>query len=152
MKKLGKLNTRQINHLLKNQAWGRLGCHCDGVTYVVPVNYVYDGGSIYCHSGEGMKVKMMRKNPEVCFEVEAIDNIVNWQSVIAWGRFEELTDMCQKQEVMQKLIDSIMPLTTGNTAHPSHGITAAASDIGTKIDLVLYKIVLKEKTGRFEKR
>ena len=32
----------------------------------------------------------MRANPFVCFEVEDIDDLANWHSVIAWGVFEEL--------------------------------------------------------------
>lgn len=148
---LGKLSDEQIENVLKNQAWGRIGCHADNMTYVVPINYIYDGANIYAHSGEGMKITMMRKNPEVCFEVDIIRNTNNWQSVIAWGTFEEITDIREKEEVMQKLIDRIMPLMNSETAHPSHGITARDSDIGTIIELVLYKIHLKWKTGRYEK-
>ena len=33
---------------------------------------------------------MMRENPWVCVEVDHMDNLANWRSVIAWGRFEEL--------------------------------------------------------------
>lgn len=149
---LGKLNDQQIEELLYKQVWGRIGCHLDGITYVVPINYVYDGVNIYAHAGPGMKINMMRKNPQVCFEVDDIKSVVNWQSVIAWGRFEEIIDMYEKENVMQKLTDKIMPLTNSETAHPSHAITADASDIGTTIELVLYKITLNQKTGRFEKR
>ena len=142
----------KLRKLLKSQVFGRIGCHSDGITYVVPVNYFYDGKDIYAHSGEGMKINMMRKNPEVCFEVEAVQNIFNWQSVIVWGRFEELTDIHEKEKVMQKLSDRIMSLTNNKKAHPSHGITDNESDVGTVTQLVLYKIILKKKTGRYEKR
>lgn len=147
---LGKLNDQEIEDLLKSQAWGRIGCHSDGVTYVVPVNYIYDGTNIYAHSDEGMKVTMMRKNPEVCFEVDIIQNIVNWKSVIAWGRFEEITDINEKEEITRELINSITPLLS-DKGHPSHGITERESDIGTFIQLILYKINLRWKTGRYEK-
>ena len=63
---LRELNDTQIEDLLKSQLIGRIGCHSDGVTYVVPVNYVYDGINIYCHSAKGMKIDLMQKNPEVC--------------------------------------------------------------------------------------
>jgi nitroimidazol reductase NimA-like FMN-containing flavoprotein (pyridoxamine 5'-phosphate oxidase superfamily) len=148
---LGKLDDSQIEELIKSQAWGRIGCHAEGVTYVVPVNYAYDGANIYAHSDEGMKINMMRKNPEVCFEIDVIENITNWQSVIAWGRFEEITDIDEQQETMQKLINHIVPL-IGGSGHPSHGITERESDIGTFINPVVYKIHLRWKTGRFEKR
>jgi len=51
-----------------------------------------------------MKIDMMRKNPEVCFQTDMIENLSDWESVIAWGRFEEITDLLEKQLAMQKVI------------------------------------------------
>ena len=42
---------------------------------------------------EGKKIEMMRKNPEVCFQVDAIADLLNWESVICWGKFEEIVDI-----------------------------------------------------------
>jgi len=39
----------------------------------------------------------------------------------------------------------------GETAQPSHGFTSDASEVGFELELILYKIVLSKKTGRFEK-
>src|ERR1700712_5959754 len=118
---LGELNERQIETLLKELPVGRIGCHADGITYIVPVNYVYDGANIYAHSAKGMKIDMMRKNPEVCFQVDAITDLQNWESVICWGKFEEITDMLEREKAMQKIINKTMPLMCGEDAHPSHG-------------------------------
>lgn len=146
---LGELNDVQIEGLLKDQLIGRIGCHSDGVTYVVPVNFLYDGPNIYAHSGNGMKIAMMRKNPDVCFEVDHIKSVINWQSVIVWGKFEEILDLDEKQETLQRLINRVVPFLT-DAGHPSHGITANESDIGDDIELVIYKIIVSKKTGRFE--
>jgi nitroimidazol reductase NimA-like FMN-containing flavoprotein (pyridoxamine 5'-phosphate oxidase superfamily) len=148
---LGELSEIQIENLLKRQVTGRIACHADGTTYIVPVNYIYNGSYIYGHSAFGKKIEMMRKNPEVCFEVDEIKSIFNWQSVVAWGHFEEITDMDEKQQAMQGLIHRIMPLVDRPTSHPSHGITDNENDIGTKIELIVYKITLGKKTGRFER-
>ncbi len=147
---LGELNEVQIESLLKQQVIGRLACHADGITYIVPINYVYDGENIYSHSAEGKKIEMMRKNPEVCFEVDEIENVFKWKSAIVWGRFEEITDLDEKQQAMQGIIHRIMPFANNPTDHPSHGITANEYDIGTSVDLIVYKIVITKKTGRFE--
>lgn len=147
---LGELTAVQIEDLLKKQVTGRLACHANGVTYIVPVNYVYSGGYIYSHSAMGKKIKMMRKNPKVCFEADDIKSIFCWKSVIAWGRYEEITDLDEQQQAMQGLIHRIMPLVTTPSGHPSHGITENENDIGTHIDLIVYKIKLDKKTGRFE--
>jgi nitroimidazol reductase NimA-like FMN-containing flavoprotein (pyridoxamine 5'-phosphate oxidase superfamily) len=82
---LGELDDRQIDHLLRSETVGRIGCHANGQTYIVPLTYVYDGQYLYGHTGAGMKVQMMRANPKVCFEVERMQDMANWQSVIVWG-------------------------------------------------------------------
>ncbi|CAN5443683.1 hypothetical protein BH09BAC6_BH09BAC6_32530 [soil metagenome] len=149
---LGKLDNSKIEALLKSQVIGRIGCCDDGVCYIVPVNYVYDGKYIFAHSAKGMKLEMLRNNPDLCFEVDHITDIVNWESVIAWGVFEEITDLDEQQEAMQQLTNRISPFLTSKTAHPSHGITAHDSDIGNEVELVVYKINLTKKTGRFERQ
>jgi nitroimidazol reductase NimA-like FMN-containing flavoprotein (pyridoxamine 5'-phosphate oxidase superfamily) len=147
---LGVLSENEIEDVLKQQAIGRIGCHADGITYVVPINYVYKDGYVYGHSAEGKKIDMLRSNPQVCFQVDDIESITQWKSVITWGVYEEITDGKEMQKAMQEIIRHIMPRINDNNAHPSHGITESESDIGTSVDLILYKILLNKKTGRFE--
>jgi uncharacterized protein len=149
---LRTLNDTQIEALLKDQLIGRIGCHSAGITYIVPVNYVYDGTNVYCHSAKGMKIDMMRENPEVCFEVDNIKDITNWQSVIAWGKFEEITDLDEKQQVLQKLTDRVTPYIIDDSVTREHGFVDKESDIGTTVELIMYKIIVHKKTGRFEDR
>lgn len=147
---LGELDEKQIDELLKRQITGRLGCHADGVTYVVPINYFYKNGIVYAHSGPGRKIDMMRKNPQVCFQVDEMESIFRWKSVITWGVFEEITQVDEQQQAMQGIIHRIMPFVESPAGHPSHGITPNESDIGTQIDVIVYRIRLVTKTGRFE--
>lgn len=150
---LGELNLDAQEDLLNTQSLGRIGCHADGVTYIVPVHYIYEAPYIYAHSARGLKIELMRKNPEVCFEVDQIRDFFNWQSVICWGTFEEITEMGASVRAMEKIIDRIEPyLAKTEDAHPSHGIADQASEIGTTKELVLYRIKLNKKSGRFEQR
>lgn len=142
---LTKLNDKEIEDVLNKQHIGRLGCHADGRTYIVPLNYIYRNGAIYAHSAPGMKIEMMRKNPMACFEVDEIKDTFRWRSVIAWGKFEEIVDPDKKQQAMQGLIHTLMPLTSLADEHPSHGI----SDHDPS-EVIVFKIVLAEKTGRME--
>jgi nitroimidazol reductase NimA-like FMN-containing flavoprotein (pyridoxamine 5'-phosphate oxidase superfamily) len=148
---LGHLTEIEIENLLTQQVTGRLACYADGQLYLVPINYVYKDSCIYGHSAVGKKIGMMRKNPEVCFEVDDIETVFKWKSVIAWGRYEEITDLDEQQQIMQSLIHRIMPLSDDASDHPSHGITESDSDVGDTVELVVYKINLTEITGRFEK-
>ena len=87
---LGQLNDTQIQNILSSQAVGRLACTDGKQPYIVPVTYTYDGKYIYGQTNEGTKLKMLRKNPNVCFEVDMMTDMRNWQSVIVFGKFEEL--------------------------------------------------------------
>lgn len=147
---LGKLNEQEVERLMKEQVVGRIACQSKGEIYLVPINYVYRDGCVYGHSGEGKKIRMMRENPKVCFEVDEIRSIFQWKSVIAKGTYEEISDVEEKQQAMQGIIHRIMPLVTKPDGHPSHGITEKDSDVGTSVELVVYRIRLEEVTGRFE--
>lgn len=148
---LGHLTETEIEAVLQTNVIGRIGCYGGNRVYVVPVTYVYQDGYIMGHTGDGMKVEYLRSNPNCCFEVDHMENMANWQSVIAWGTFEELQGEAA-QGVMQLLMQKLMPLITSQTSMPSHGVqqTHRADTHGVKA--VVYRIKLHEKTGRFEKR
>ena len=147
---LGTLTEQQIEKLLNQQLTGRIGVHADGETYIVPINYVYRDGCVYAHSGPGKKMDMLEKNPQVCFQVDDIRALTNWESVIAWGTFKKIVDRKEMNRAMMALISHVMPAMDNFDGNPSHGITDDESDIGSKFDLILYKIRLDKKTGRFE--
>jgi nitroimidazol reductase NimA-like FMN-containing flavoprotein (pyridoxamine 5'-phosphate oxidase superfamily) len=150
---LGELDSDQIERILGGEVVGRIGCHDAGRPYVVPVTYVYDGVAVYGHSTEGQKLHMMRTNPFVCFEVEQINDLANWRSVIAWGVFEELAGK-DEQHALQLLIDRLTPLLPSATAHPgpdAHDAERHARE-PTGRTPIFYRITLSEKTGRFETR
>lgn len=148
---LGELTTNQIETVLYCEVVGRIGCHADDTTYVVPITYAYDGQYIYGHTSEGMKIDLMRKNAQVCFEVDAMENMSNWRSVIAWGTYEELKTAKERNAGMQILIDRIMPFLTGETT-VSHAMIDVHAKYTEAMKGVVYRIKLTKKTGRYEKR
>jgi nitroimidazol reductase NimA-like FMN-containing flavoprotein (pyridoxamine 5'-phosphate oxidase superfamily) len=150
---LGMLNAAQIDQVLRSEVVGHLGCHGDGKIYVAPMSYVFDGEYIYGHAAEGMKLRMMRANPQVCFQVDHIENLANWVSVIAWGEFEEVADEDAKS-AMQVFLDRMEPILASETALSPHRSPAVG---GPAIDMkgdvaIFFRIRLTERTGRFEKR
>ena len=147
---LGTLNTIEIEEVLANHYVGHLGCHADDVTYVVPISYVYDGQYIFGHTEEGMKITMMRKNPKVCFELEDLEDLSNWKSVIAWGEYEELNTAAERQQALDLLYTRPLPYIFGKTSRFSPQWPFAPND-KTNIKGIVYRIKLKEKTGRFER-
>ncbi|TDH28543.1 pyridoxamine 5'-phosphate oxidase family protein [Segetibacter sp. 3557_3] len=146
---IGKLNSTEIEEVLRDQVIGRIGCHADQVTYIVPISYSYDGTFIFIHSKGGMKIDAMKKNPNVCFEVEAFENMANWRTVILWGTFEEITNAGDRNQAWQALLHRTLPQETSETVQLSRDLAklVAASH---ESDGNVYRIRVAEKTGRFE--
>lgn len=146
---LGDLNPDQIETMLSNEVIGRIGCSANSITYVVPITYMYESGYIYAHSKEGMKIQMMRLNPMVCFEVDKMDDLENWQSVVAWGRYEELKGNDQKMG-LKKLMAKLSRLDSSETSMPAADEDAHQNSAGP-YKAIIYRIKLLEKSGKFER-
>ena len=149
---IGNLTNEEIEEVLKQNVLGRIGCNDGKRTYVVPVNYVYDGKCIIAHSYEGMKIKMMRKNSDVCFEVDEMKTFTNWKSVIAWGEYQELTDERKRYDAMKLFVDRMLHVKISKSARLPHAAEEAVQPHFPQGNSrsVIYRIVITEKTGRFE--
>lgn len=145
----GKLAKEQIEEVLHQQIFGHLGCHADGITYVVPISYAYDGNYIYGHSRKGMKTEMMKKNPNVCFQVDILENMANWKSVIAWGQYEELKDPAARDQALKVLLQRHSPFIASQTLHISAEWPFSPEHLES-IGGLVFRIQVTQKTGRFE--
>lgn len=148
---LGELNEQQMNNLLASQVVGRLACTDSTQPYLVPVTYAFDGYYIYGQTNEGMKLGLLRNNPNVCFEVDTMTNMANWQSVIIRGRFEELSDN-EAENARVILRNRVFPMMTSATIDGEQHEVETELDDSNRIKRVMYRITIAEKTGRFEKR
>lgn len=146
----GNLTSEEIETVLQGQLLGRIGCHADNITYIVPISYAYDGEFIYALTREGMKVNIMRQNRQVCFEVENIPDLANWQSVICWGEFEELPNRTERHHGLELLHNRHLPTKTSATTKLSPIWPFQPENID-KIKGVVFRIRINRKTGKYEK-
>jgi hypothetical protein len=147
---LGELTSNQIDQVLMRQIVGRLAMNVADKLYVVPIAYAFDGSFIYAHSRDGMKIKMMRKSANVCFEADEIDNMANWRSVIVWGEYEELKTEPGRQKAMSFIMDRLIPFQHGETSHVQEH-THPPQIVEKKKKDIVFRIKISEKTGRYEK-
>jgi nitroimidazol reductase NimA-like FMN-containing flavoprotein (pyridoxamine 5'-phosphate oxidase superfamily) len=129
-----ELTGAEVDELLRDRTVGRIGCHADGVTYVVPVIYAYDGEAVYVASVEGQKTRMMRTNPRVCFEIDEHEP-GTWRSVVAQARYEELAG-AEAERALALLTERFAG--AGRRRRPEAGGRAT----------VCFRLVLGETTGR----
>lgn len=143
---IDKLSKTQIDQVLVSQVVGRIGCHADGDTYVVPVAFAFDGDYIYAHSRAGLKIDMMRKNPRVCFQVDVIAGLARWRCVILRGVFEELKTSAQQAKAFALLKERLSPLETSEAAQPTSPPPGEK-----KRRPIFFRIRILERSGRYEK-
>lgn len=147
---LGNLAIKQMTTLLQSEVIGRLGCSAEGTTYVVPITYAFENGYIYGHTKEGLKVDLMRKNSSVCFEVDHIENMTSWQTVLIQGLFEELAG-AEASDGMEILTSRLMPLSTSETVPSKYSLEHVHSRQNLIGENVAFRVKVKEMTGRYEK-
>ena len=99
-----RLDTVEERKLLNRGRIARLGCVIDGEPYIVPVNYIFDGGYAYVHSLPGRKITALRAHPRACLQVDLIEDSCHWQSVLAFGDFEEIHDSAERAYYLGKLL------------------------------------------------
>lgn len=98
------LSDAEARALIAGGKMGRLGCVANGEPYVVPINYVFEDGSIYSHSLPGRKIEALRAHPRACLQVDEIENDFHWRSAIAFGNFEEIDRPRDRRDILSKLL------------------------------------------------
>lgn len=136
------LNTKENIELIERNQFAHLACHSRDEVYLVPISYYYEDGYIYSHSKPGHKIDLMRKNPNVCFQVEEVKDFFHWKSVVLWGRFEELFGD-QATVAMRQLIHRF----AGDEKRRSELEIDFAAQLESSI---IYRIKIEKFTGRGE--
>ena len=146
---LGELDEYRMKSILASQSLGRLACCKGNHPYIIPVTYAFDGDFIYGQSNEGLKLDIMRRNPNVCFEVDQMLDMQNWQSVVVNGKFQELSG--EDAELARELLfGHVYTLAVSSTIHlHEHGELGTLDD-SNRVKRVMYRIRIESMTGRFE--
>ncbi|MFA5904308.1 MAG: pyridoxamine 5'-phosphate oxidase family protein, partial [Desulfobacula sp.] len=79
-------NTEDIEQILKDSRILRLAMVDGDRPYMVPMNFGYRNRVLYLHSApEGTKIDLIKKNPNVCFEVDEIIQFRKARLACDWG-------------------------------------------------------------------
>ena len=97
---INQLGERESRALLRGEATGRLGCSDHGKPYIVPVHYLFDNDYVYVQSPPGHKIDVLRDNPNACLQVDEVRDDAHWRSVLAFGLYEEVKDMKERERVL----------------------------------------------------
>ena len=140
----------ELEEVIRRAEVCRLAMVDDGKPYIVPMNFGYRDGAFYFHCArEGRKLEVLKKNPEVCFELEADVRIMrgekacrwstSYESVIGWGAAEILME---EREVRKGLEVLMSHYTEGPIDFDPRSISLTA----------LIKVKVERMTGKRSKR
>lgn len=95
----------EMLRMLEEERVGRVGLNDIPHPYVVPTDFTFEDGAIYIHTPDrGLKARLARLNPNVCFEVDRYnDTVTDFKSVIIRGRMTEVHDPAERVKAMQSL-------------------------------------------------
>ena len=105
----------EIDEIIRSCKVCRLGLWDGQEPYIVPLCFGYDGKLLYFHGApEGRKIDILRENPRVCFEFDAVDGIlesdegcrcgVRYKSVIGYGKAVIVDGTFAKRESLRVLM------------------------------------------------
>jgi nitroimidazol reductase NimA-like FMN-containing flavoprotein (pyridoxamine 5'-phosphate oxidase superfamily) len=132
------LNTEEGRRLLKTARVARLGCIVDGEPYVVPLNCHLEGDYLYSHSLPGLKIAGLRENPRACVQADDIESDLRWRSVMAFGKYEEITNPNERADILNKLLHKFSLLTPVESAIALDGAAA---------EVIVFRIRIERLTG-----
>lgn len=146
---ISKLIDEQIEEILSGHTFGRVGCNDGYNTYIYPMNYVYTGKYIICHSLPGSKIQVMRQNKRICMQVDKVDNETNWKSIIVLGEYQEIEDERERYDAMKVLVQQNLHIKLKEEDIKQH-IKKQDDPRHNSSRPVIFRILIEEKTGCYE--
>ncbi|MDA3916411.1 MAG: pyridoxamine 5'-phosphate oxidase family protein [Deltaproteobacteria bacterium] len=137
---------KEIEKILKKSQICHIAMVDKDKPYIVPMNFGYENKTLFFHCAlEGRKINLIKKNPNLCFEVDqvvqfkkaklACDWSIEYKSVIGEGRAQLLYDPEEKREAL----DIIMAQYSGRTfEYPSEMLEKT----------LVIKLVIDKMTGK----
>lgn len=75
-----------LESIIQRAAVCHLGLCADNNPYIVPLNFGYEDGKLFFHTGrEGLKIDLLRRNNRVCFEMTVDVELVRAQAPCKWS-------------------------------------------------------------------
>ncbi|RKD14514.1 flavin mononucleotide-binding protein [Pelobium manganitolerans] len=142
------LQARECIALLNENYIGHLAFIADEKPYTVPITYYFDQkDSIIAYAGEGFKIEAMRKNSRVALQVEQIEDVKNWRSVMVQGHFKEAFGS-EAKFLLQEFANGVKNVISQHHHQHVRFISDFTSDVYTRGTTSVYRIKIKEMFGK----
>lgn len=136
--------------LLENNYLGHLGFITGKSPYILPITYFHNTEEkcILSYSTNGHKIDAMRKYDQVCFQVEEMQSIQQWRSVLVHGRFEELEGSTAKKYI-HTFAEGVQETISRMTGEQPKFIQDFSSRLRKETPPIVYRIHITDISGKF---
>ncbi len=86
-----ELDEKECTALLAAHHVGRIAFSYHDRVDIEPIHYVWSDGWIYGRTSEGTKLRALARNRWVAFEIDEVDALFDWRSVVLKGALYLLT-------------------------------------------------------------
>lgn len=139
---LRELTREECEAILGRAHLGRIAVRDADGAYIVPMSFVYSGGAIHAHTSPGRKLQLFRRWPHVAFQVDEVEDLSHWRSVLVRGHFREELDPPEQEHTRLLLVRAFAGNPVAVTAPHGHRTTLA--------DAVVFRIEAESISGRAE--
>lgn len=142
------LRPKECIDLLNNNYIGHLAYISEGKPFTVPITYYYDQkDSILAYASEGHKIDAMRKNTAVSLQVEEINGVKDWISILVHGEFKEITGANAKF-LLHEFADGVKAIIHKKENLMPQYISEFTSDVYSRGITIVYRIKITKMTGK----
>ena len=137
-----ELPSSECYRLISGTHFGKLGCAKENQPYVLPFYFAYHERYFYSFSTIGRKVEWMRTNHRVCVEIDEINSLQCWWSIVILGQYEEIHE---HEEKLRQLASQLLNQHPQGW-EPAYATTRMAASERPLV-IVYFRISIDEMTG-----
>ncbi|MEL0456001.1 pyridoxamine 5'-phosphate oxidase family protein [Flavobacteriaceae bacterium SZ-1-7] len=144
-----KINKEACLKILADNYIGHLAYVYKNSPFVVPITYYFNSKnkSLIGYTGEGHKTTALKENNAVALEVEDIESIDNWSTVLVQGTYEELEGPDAKFQ-LHKFTNGVKEIIAKKEHKEYQFIPQFSDKTHPEAPPIVYRINIEEITGK----
>ncbi len=135
--------------ILNNNCIARLAYIANNTPYIVPITYYYNEKEniIISYSNEGHKINAMRLNNSVSIQIDEIESLDNWKTLLLIGEFEELKGSEAKM-YLHSFAKNVKMILAQKESKNLEVINSFSNKVNSETIPIIYRIKIQEVFSR----
>ena len=82
-----ELSREEVEETINRNRVGRIAFSFHDRVDIQPIHYIYERGWLYGRTSEGEKIYTLKHNQWIAFEIDEVNDLFEWRSVVVHGSF-----------------------------------------------------------------